>query len=356
MINPNSYFVLHSSCIPVLGIKRSTICDLQRQIISFIPNDLFEILTAYKKKSFEEILDKFGESNRPVLEDYFNFLVNKELGFWASEIEVEYFDSINLTYESPYKITNAIIDVNQNSNHNFDLIFKSFEELGGLDVQIRAFCKLEYDILKEIVECSKGLRLNSIQIIAKFNDELTLKALNELLATNLKITLLVFHSAPEERYWSEEISPIILTKEKIDGKSHCGIISPDFFSVSLTFFSEAKSMNTCLNGKISIDENGYIRNCPSCKDSFGSYKDTDLQFVVSNTAFTNLWKIKKDDITICKSCEFRYICSDCRAYLVEPDNLYSKPLKCGYNPETTEWEDWSLNPLNLESKKFYNLI
>ena len=31
------------------------------------------------------------------------------------------------------------------------------------------------------------------------------------------------------------------------------------------------------------------------------------------------------------------IFSDERAYLTEPSNIYSKPLKCGYNPYTGEW-------------------
>jgi len=31
------------------------------------------------------------------------------------------------------------------------------------------------------------------------------------------------------------------------------------------------------------------------------------------------------------------ILSDKRAYLTEPENIYSKPLKCGYNPYTGEW-------------------
>lgn len=37
-------------------------------------------------------------------------------------------------------------------------------------------------------------------------------------------------------------------------------------------------------------------------------------------------------------CEFRYICIDCRAYLVAPENIYSKPQKCGYDPFTNKWK------------------
>ena len=40
----NTYFKLFASCIPVLGVERSIVCDLQRSNFLFIPNILVEIL------------------------------------------------------------------------------------------------------------------------------------------------------------------------------------------------------------------------------------------------------------------------------------------------------------------------
>jgi hypothetical protein len=56
----------------------------------------------------------------------------------------------------------------------------------------------------------------------------------------------------------------------------------------------------------------------------------------------------KDQIDVCKDCEFRHIRTDCR--IRRNDNIYSKPtLKCGYSPYTNEWEDWSTQ--SIETKK-----
>ncbi|NIG32274.1 grasp-with-spasm system SPASM domain peptide maturase, partial [Enterobacter sp. Ap-916] len=33
----------------------------------------------------------------------------------------------------------------------------------------------------------------------------------------------------------------------------------------------------------------------------------------------------------------------------------SKPLKCGYNPYTGEWEEWSINPLKQKAIKYYGM-
>ena len=110
-------------------------------------------------------------------------------------------------------------------------------------------------------------------------------------------------------------------------------------------FSESLQYNNCLNKKIGIDINGEIKNCPSMEKSYGNISNTSLLDVINNNEFKALWSINKDKINICKDCEFRYVCTDCRAFISDPDDIYSKPLKCGYNPYTNIWEDWSKNKL-----------
>ena len=39
----------------------------------------------------------------------------------------------------------------------------------------------------------------------------------------------------------------------------------------------------------------------------------------------------------------------------EGDIDLSKPLKCGYNPYTNEWADWSTNPLKQETIEYYGI-
>lgn len=47
--------------------------------------------------------------------------------------------------------------------------------------------------------------------------------------------------------------------------------------------------------------------------------------------------------------------SNCRAYIDNPDDIYCKPLKCGYDPNTGEWSDWSTNPLKQKVIDFYGM-
>ena len=93
---------------------------------------------------------------------------------------------------------------------------------------------------------------------------------------------------------------------------------------------------------------------------FGNIKNTSLEEALGQPDFKKYWNLTKDHIEVCKDCEFRYICTDCRAYTerthTRSEGLdISKPLKCGYNPYTGEWEEWSTNPLKEKAIKHYGM-
>jgi SPASM domain peptide maturase of grasp-with-spasm system len=106
----------------------------------------------------------------------------------------------------------------------------------------------------------------------------------------------------------------------------------------MNLYSEAIQFNTCLNCKASIDTDGEIKNCPSMKKSFGNYREVSLLEIVKKPEFKKLWTVKKDDIEVCRDCEFRYICTDCRVFIKNLDNIFSQPLYCTYNPYIARWK------------------
>ena len=89
------------------------------------------------------------------------------------------------------------------------------------------------------------------------------------------------------------------------------------------------------------------------KESFGNIKATTLVEALNKEGFKKYWNITKDKIKICQDCQFRYVCTDCRAYIEDPSDKYSKPLKCGYDPNTGKWEEWSTNPLKQKAIEHY---
>ena len=132
---------------------------------------------------------------------------------------------------------------------------------------------------------------------------------------------------------------IYFSPQQIHNEQCCGVISPLYFSMSMATFLEAQRYNTCLHKKISIDRKGRIKNCPSMATNFGSIASTSLEEVLQKTKFREFWEVTKDQTAICKDCEFRYICTDCRAFAApKQGQLYGKPSKCSYNPYEAKWE------------------
>jgi len=85
-----------------------------------------------------------------------------------------------------------------------------------------------------------------------------------------------------------------------------------------------------------VDVQGEIRNCPSMPEGFGHAGRVTLASALRHPDFSARWQITKDQVEVCRDCEFRYVCTDCRAHTV--DGELGKPARCAYNPYTATWE------------------
>ena len=342
-------------CVPVRGKRRSIICDIQRRRFKFIPNILFEILALYDGKKIEEVKQNYDSQYHSIIDQYFDFLLKEEFIFFTHNPEL--FPSININMEEVMLIHNALVDIeNENGLMNAQTFIKQLQGLGCKHLQIRVFKPVSIAFIDALLSSTKDSCLRSVEIILAYNSVFDNQAFVHLLKDYAVVSRIILHGLPNYESFTKlkgNISNMFYSPQTIDGKSHCGIIDPQFFTINAPMFLEAQHYNTCLNRKISMDTEGSIRNCPSLPQSFGSIKNTSLKEVVELSDFKKYWSINKDMITVCQDCEFRYICTDCRAYVENPDDIYSKPLKCGYDPNTGEWEDWSTNPIKKEAIEFY---
>lgn len=99
---------------------------------------------------------------------------------------------------------------------------------------------------------------------------------------------------------------------------------------SYNFYWYNKVFNSCWGNKVCLKYDGNIYPCVMSKISFGNYKNVNKILNVKNSyRFIN-----KDKVKICKKCEFRYLCTECRAmYSSKKKNLKEKPFTCTYNPK-----------------------
>lgn len=339
-IQPDAYFKLFACCIPVKGAARSIICDLQRQFFHFIPNSLYELLTG-EAKTFTEILESCGEENYATIEEYFFFLLQHEYGTWFTKDELDLFPPLQTEWKTPLPVTNCILDYDAYSTYNIEDALQQLNELGCAAVQLRFFSAQSFERLEQIADSIATARIKSLDILLPYTAAFTKNAVIDFTNRHQRLNNFFICNAPENIYINETaegLTRIVYTTENISSETHCGIVHTNYFLVNMPLFTESLSHNNCLNKKISVDRNGLIKNCPSMQQSFGHIANTSLQQALACNGFKKLWSISKDDIEGCKDCEFRYICTDCRAYTVDENNQYSKPAKCRYNPYTAEWE------------------
>jgi SPASM domain peptide maturase of grasp-with-spasm system len=355
MQSNDTYLKLFANCVLTEGKNRSTLLDLQRSKYYVIPNSFYDFVIESENKTINQIKDSYDIEDHEVIDDYLNFLLKGEFVFFTSH--PENYPKLNYYWQEPSFITNAILDIGTSIGHVMPFI-EQLKTLFCKTIQVRIFEKISNDTLYEVLEMVYSGAFESIELYITFNKKQDTSFLNELCQYFKTISMVVTFDSPQNEYFhfqANNFGHLFYTSEKISDCKSCGKIDATQFVINIKLFMESQFHNTCLNRKISIDQEGNLKNCPSMITNFGHIDDVKLKQVINNADFTKYWNISKDQISVCKDCEFRYICTDCRAYIENPEDMYSKPLKCGYNPYTAEWEEWSTNPLKQQAKEYYGM-
>jgi SPASM domain peptide maturase of grasp-with-spasm system len=351
----NDFFYLFADCYPVKGYTRSMVCDVSRKKGYFIENIYYDLLTELGKHPIGEVLDMLAsEEDHVEFNKFLNYLLDNDIGTIVDDLSV--FPPINIEWDHPSIITNSIIDL-RNDLPDFNEIFSQLEDLNCRFIQLRFFECISLDKLIEILWITEKKNFQCLQILLKYESEITTIKKLKKITYKYPIATLTVYDTPEnylDKIKGKGTNRVLFLNQQIQSKDHCGIINlKSLHFAALKGFMENTIYNGCLNRKISIDEKGEIRNCPSTSNSYGNVKDTTLKSVVDNPQFRDLWSVTKDQIKICEVCEYRRLCTDCRAYLQDPFDKYSKPLKCGYDPYTGLWEKWTTNHLSQKGMIHY---
>lgn len=350
------YFVLFSTCIVVNGFNRSLILDLQRETFVAIPNSMTEIIELLNsKKNIGEIIKIYGVENHNVIDEYLTFLVDNEYGFVTDSLDFDNFPPMNKTFEIPSIITNSIVEISLVTLNNIEKIVQNLSDLNCNDIQFISYGQINLNDFILLLEESNKSEFRSIELILKYSDEV-FEFLPQVTNLNKRVTEILFHSSRDNKIIPETNFSINFLNYEIQNFNFCGVVKEkNFNQVNKERVLESINHNSCLHKKIAIDQAGIIKNCPALNQSFGNIQDITLRNAVTKNSFMELWNITKDQISVCKDCEFRHVCTDCRAFLENPNDKYSKPLKCGYNPYDNTWQEWSTNPLKQKVINYYNM-
>jgi SPASM domain peptide maturase of grasp-with-spasm system len=339
----DQYIQLFSNCFLTRGVVRSVIIDGFRGGFDFIPNDLCDILSSSKNLSIGGLYETYGEENQEVIDEYLDFLLSKEYIFLAAEDDKDLFPALDQQWKYPATITNAILDVGPQGAYDMEKALKELDELQCVALQVRVYEERSMDFLKQLAQLTHELTIEQIEIFLPYNESLDLLEMQHLAVQFQKIKGIVLHTAPKsyviDNNYIKKIADIVFLEYKLTDASHCGLVNLEYFSTNIDHYMESQFYNTCLNRKIGVDQLGYIKNCPSQQKSYGHINQHSFKQALDHPDFKKLWTVKKEQVDICQVCEFRHICTDCRVYLEDPNNIYSKPAKCSYDPYTASWEN-----------------
>jgi SPASM domain peptide maturase of grasp-with-spasm system len=341
------YIILFPFVKITVGHTRAVIANLRDNFYLHIPNSFAQLFA--EGYAEEMILDSLNEEDKATVEEYFRFLITKNLAYRAATLHT-YNQWMN-GYQSPYPVEQAILDYTPASAYNLSHAISEISDMGCPHLQLRFYNYTDYTVLLELFPLLSTTSFSSIALVAPFCAGIA--ANKQLLAevfSDLRFTITLY-GAPR----SKTIRTAVFTSQQVISEHSCGIISPTNFSLSVSTFLLSQSHNTCLYKKISIDRNGYMKACPSQREHQGMYAYGKLADAYQAIAATSTGSITKDMITTCKDCEYRHICTDCRAYLSNPEDAYSKPLKCGYDPYTQQWRDWRTEAASQYAFQFYQL-
>ncbi|WP_378179483.1 grasp-with-spasm system SPASM domain peptide maturase [Aquimarina sp. SS2-1] len=331
------YFKLFANCKLVEGYKRSVIVDTQRNEIFHVSNSLIPILTSLNDSPIADVKITYESDD---IQEYLDFLIANELGFYTDTPNL--FTDIDTKWDSPDQITNAIIDYNKSSNYDFKHVFNTLDTVHCTTIQIRFFDSISWTFLLDILDLIKGKRISSVELLLKYNPEISFEDYRYLVQNYLRIKGMVIHGSPKDVVTrlatARNKEKFVYTDQAITDQTHCGIISTSLFAPTLLHHNESLYFNSCLHRKIGVDVNGNIKNCPTLEDSYGNIKEvSSLKEIVELASFQELWGITKNQIDECKVCEYRTVCSDCRAHMSKDEIKTAKPKKCNYNPYEAKW-------------------
>ena len=338
----NSVFTLYPFCILVDGYAKSAIYDLEFNKLHTISNAMSTFIRQSQGKSLIYIYSLFDNYQSDLLDSFIFSLIDKQLATFVNEDDLMRFSSLDNQSEETSLINSFVIDIDSDSTYDVKMAIKKISLFPLQVIQIRFLYKIDFNILVKHIKIISETCAESIEIIISYSSVADINYIYRLLDEYQNITCIYLWGSPLDKIINYMQCRIIYRQNLLNANDSCGEVNCSNFIIHKRFYLESLNYNTCLNKKCSIDKYGIIKNCPYMQQGYGYIDNTtteELHFIIQDQKFIKYSCIKKDDISTCSVCEFRYACFDCRVFIEDKEDLFSKPRKCKYNPYTGKWKN-----------------
>jgi len=318
------YLKLYQDCVLVKGFTRSLLYDLSNNCIYNVPSDCIMTLESLNNGL---ILEDSHMKN-----EFICSLLKNEIIFKTS-IPFS-FPAINTIYSDNHIVETLIINW---SNINFKKLEKNI-----LPKLLDFICitNIEYlfivvdnqiDVLLNLLDYLVDSPIRCIEICISSALKKEAKDLLEKLNRIKRIFVTNCDTDKIEQIYSD--SYVIYTSESINFEGVSPIITQNNFIINRLNYIESQSKNLFYNKKLFFNDEYILSIFPNSEESFKFCDLSNEEIVTKILQSFDLWDIKKDNVVICKDCEYRYMCNDPRNnFTTNEDGLIVFKDLCSFNP------------------------
>ncbi len=115
---------------------------------------------------------------------------------------------------------------------------------------------------------------------------------------------------------------------------------PCFAKIYQNIFWRNRAGHNCFSEQICIGADGAVYPCLAERQiSFGNIRFASLNSIFSSDIAERFRNLSKDYVEVCRDCEYRYCCFDCRVKAKDflDKDIHCKPWWCLYDPYTGKW-------------------
>jgi SPASM domain peptide maturase of grasp-with-spasm system len=312
--------------------------DLDRGEIIDIPNLMYEVFCYNQNvnSTIDELKKHFNYEYSHGIDKIIEFCLNKKLGFLTEEPEI--FHDINLFFETPYLLTNAVIEYSNNSHYSIENVISWLNEYGCQAIEIRLLGKYPENFVTNLMNKFNNSRITKFDIVLKFSEKIDVVLFSKnMFSKHPRIASFIFYSTPKGLEKKEFVHNKTISLISIDVESKfIEKKTRNSFSCSLIAFSEAQSYNLGLNKKISINRFGKLKNYLTHEEEFGDVTQESIRCFTENVYLQNKWEISNNNIETCKDCQYRYVCVD-NSPISQRNGLYYRANPCDFDPYHNLW-------------------
>jgi hypothetical protein len=316
-------YQLFSSCRFVSGFLRGLVYDLSQNQYTPVPNDLPRRLR--EGRLSPSLLER-------LLEERLVHPCGEGPAFLPLDPE---------PFDYPALITNAIVEIGPNTS--CPAVLGLLEQLQCSHVQLvvtphAAFTQEQFEKWMEAIyrapvkHCEWVLPYSLYQLCAD----------SFCCARYPELTVLVLYDSGRQGVVEKAGRPVEIFLASIyqyQQGQNCKSIH--FFSVNHLLFTESLRYNTYYHRKLFIDAFGQIRNGPLTSRVWGHLSELagSPPKWYHAKPFHRLGMVRKDQVSVCKVCEYRHMCVDSRVprkHRRGPD--WYMESECNYNPYVARWQ------------------